>query len=109
VMVFCGLSCRRDSPQIVFDHAYQAFLRGDLKRSQGEAHAAYERFRDYGTEWPWRFRILEAKSLLWQGMYAETLAFLNSQPTQPGKKDSLVEILAIKGGANARLHDFPRA
>ncbi len=39
-------------------------------------------------------------------MYAQALVFLNSQESQPNEKASLVETLAIKGVANARLHDF---
>jgi CHAT domain-containing protein len=39
-------------------------------------------------------------------MYPETLTLLNSSQTQPGKQDSVIEILAIEGVAHARLHDF---
>jgi CHAT domain-containing protein len=49
---------------------------------------------------------LEAESLLWQGMYAQVLTLLNSAPTRPNNKDSLIEILAIEGAADARLHKF---
>ena len=65
--------------------------------------------RDSSPEWAWKFRILEAESLLWQGMYAQVLTTLNSPPTRPDNKDSLIEILAIEGAADARLHQFPEA
>lgn len=57
----------------------------------------------------WKFRILEAESSLWQGMYQQALTTLNSQPTQPRNKDSLIEVLAIEGAALGRLHQFPEA
>ncbi len=84
-------------------------MHGNLKKSQEEAHRGYQRFRDSSPEWAWRFRILEAESLLWQGMYAVALATVDSPPTRPGDKDSLVEILAIEGAANARLRQFAEA
>ena len=110
LIVACGLSCsRREIPQAVFDHAYKTFVRGDLKQSQAEAHQGSERFRDSSAEWSWKFRILEANSLLWQGMYEQALATVDSPPTRPDNKDSLIEILAIEGAANARLHKFSKA
>jgi CHAT domain-containing protein/Tfp pilus assembly protein PilF len=42
-------------------------------------------------------------------MYAQVLATLNSPPTRPENKDSLIETLAIEGAAHARLHQFPEA
>src|SRR5258708_5970089 len=67
LILACGLACSRHSgPQVVFDHAYKAFLQGNLKQSQEEAHAECERFRGSNPEWAWKFRILEAESLLWQ-------------------------------------------
>lgn len=52
---------------------------------------------------------MEAKSLLWRGMYAEVLTVLNSQPTRPNDKELLIEILALEGAAHARLHQFHEA
>jgi CHAT domain-containing protein/Tfp pilus assembly protein PilF len=42
-------------------------------------------------------------------MYAQVLTLLNSPPTRPDNKDSMIEILAIEGVAHARLHQFPEA
>jgi CHAT domain-containing protein len=52
---------------------------------------------------------LEAESLLWRGMYQQVLALLGSPSIGPDERDSLVKILAIKGAAHARLHQFPEA
>jgi CHAT domain-containing protein len=110
VIVACGLACRRqDSPQIVFDQAHKAFLHGDLTASQAEAHREYQQLRDSDLTWAWRFRILEAQSLLWRGMYQQVQALLDEPPTRPSDRESLIEILAIQGTAHARLHQFSEA
>jgi CHAT domain-containing protein len=110
VTIACGLACdRRESPQAAYQHAYKTFVHGDLKQSQDEAHRECARFRDSNPELAWKFRILEAESSLWQGMYQQALATLNSQPIQPRNKDSLIEVLAIEGAALGRLHQFPEA
>jgi len=106
----CGLACtRRESPQAAFDRTYKIFLHGDLIQSQEDADREYQRLRDSNPQWAWKFRILEAESLLWRGMYAQVLAVLNSGSVRPNSKDSLIEILAIEGVAHARLHQFPEA
>ena len=110
VAIACGLACdRRESPQAAYQHAYKTFVHGDLKQSQDEAHRECARFRDSNPELAWKFRILEAESILWQGMYQQALTILDSQPTQPRNKDSLIEVLAIDGAALGRLHQFPES
>jgi CHAT domain-containing protein len=84
-------------------------VHGDLTQSQEDADREYQRLRDSDPQWAWKFRILEAESLLWRGMYVQTLTLLNSPPTRPDTKDSMIEILAIEGVAYARLHRFPEA
>ena len=83
-------------------------MHGELKQSQDEAHRECQRFQTSSPEWAWKFRILEAESLLWQGMYPQALTTLNSQTTLPDKS-SLVELLAIEGAALGRLHQFTEA
>ena len=109
-MVACGLACgHRDSPQVAFEHAYKTFLQGNLEQSQEDAGREYRRLRDSNPEWAWKFRILEAKSVLWRGMYPLVLAILDSPSARPTDKNSLIEILALGGVADARLHRFPEA
>lgn len=80
-----------------------------MKQSQDEAHRECKHFSDSDLEWAWKFRILEANSLLWQGSYEPALALLNSVPTRPNNKESLIEILAIEGAVNTRQHQFSEA
>jgi CHAT domain-containing protein len=108
--VACGLSCnRQESPQNTFERIYKTFLHGDLKQSQNEAHAECERFRASNPEWAWKFRVLEAESLLWRGMSQDAISLLVSQPVQPRDNASIIEMLAIEGVAYAHLHRFADA
>jgi CHAT domain-containing protein len=110
LVLTCGLGCaRRTNPQFAFEHAYKTFLHGDPKRSQDEAHEGCQRFRDVNPEWSWKFRILEAKSLLLRGMSRESLALLKSGSPPPSATDSAIEILVIQGIAYGRLHTFVAA
>jgi CHAT domain-containing protein/tetratricopeptide (TPR) repeat protein len=110
LILACGLSCSKsESPQISFDHAYKTFLHGDLKVSQDEAHLECQRFRGSSPEWAWKFRILEAESLMLRGMSQDALTLLTSQSMPPTARDSVVEILAIEGIVYARKHSFLEA
>ena len=100
---------RPGDKQLLFEHARRTFLHGDLKQSQGEAHRQCERFRNSSPEWAWKFRILEAESLMWRGMSRDALALLNNQPTPPTATNEVVGMLAIEGVAYARQHSFPEA
>ncbi len=109
-IVVCGLACgHREGPQATLENAEQTFRRGDLEKSQEEADLGYKRFRSSDPERAWKFRILEAKSLLWRGMYPAALTLLNSPSDLPIDKNSRIEILTIKGVAHARLHNFSEA
>jgi len=104
------LGCaRRTNPQVAFEHAYKTFLHGDPKRSQDEAHEECQRFRDSNPEWSWKFRILEAKSLLLRGLSQDALTLLTFNSPGPSAPDSAVELLVIEGIAYGRLHSFSEA
>jgi CHAT domain-containing protein len=102
------LACSsRNSPQDFFDRDYQTFVRGDLVKSQDQAHR--DRLRESSPEWAWKFKILEAQSLLWRGMYEQVLKLLDSGMGRPSDEGLIIEMLAIEGVAQARLHQFPEA
>jgi CHAT domain-containing protein len=106
----CVLSCTRpDSPQAAFEHAVLTFQHGDLIRSQREAADGYKRFLGSDREWAWRFKILEAKTALWRGMYEDALRLLGTQPGPPEQASLTIAILAVESLAHARLHHFPEA
>jgi len=102
-----GLVGCRPNPQATYEHAYQTFVHGDLLRSQQEAEQGYKRFLNSRPDWAWRFRILQAKALLWSGLYADVLRLLHSSPSRAAPTDA--EILTLRGLAYARLHQFAEA
>jgi CHAT domain-containing protein/Tfp pilus assembly protein PilF len=107
VLISCGLGCGRPSPQEVFEHARLTFQQGNLAQSEREAAEGYRRFKK-SPDWAWKFRILQAQSLLWRSNYPEVLALLDSQGTNP-PEDYTVSILTIKGIAHSRQGHFEEA
>jgi len=101
------LSCHRtDRPQAAFEHAQLTFQHGDLIHSQEEAEAGYRLFLSSSPEWAWKFRILQAKSLLWRGKYPEVLALLDSGKVTSEPEDTIIPILTLRGIAHARQLDL---
>jgi len=107
--VACGLGCSRDHPQAAFDRAQKAFQHGDLTASQDESERQYKRLHDSDPAWAFRFRILEAESMLWRGMSQEALHLLTAAPTPADDRDSIIQALSVEGVAYARLHAFSEA
>ncbi len=106
-----ALSCggRHHSPQQAFDHAYKVLLHGDLKQAQDEAHRESQRFRDSSPEWAWKFRTLEARAALQQGLYEDALKLLKSAPLPSDRPDLLIPILTLAGEADTNTHNFAEA
>lgn len=100
---------RPNNAQVAFEHARQTFIHGDLVRSQEEAHEGCRRFSAVSPQWGWKFRILEAESLLWRGMSQDAIGVLNSTSESPSDRDATVELFALEGAAYAHLHQFPSA
>ena len=110
LVLICGLSCRHtDDPQANYDHASKVLLQGNLKQAEHEAHEQCKRSRDSNAEWAWKFRILEARALLQQGRYEETLVLLSSFPLPVDQPDLVVSILTFEGEANIFMHRFQKA
>jgi CHAT domain-containing protein len=42
-------------------------------------------------------------------MYSQVLSLLDAEPSLPDTKDSIIEVLTLKGAAHARLHQFAEA
>ena len=104
------LSCSRtDGPQAAFEHAQLTFQHGDLIHSQQEAEAGYRQFLGSSPEWAWKFRILQAESLLWRGKYPEVLALLDFGTRTSAPQDTLIPVLTLRGIAHARQLDLESA
>ena len=109
--VLLTTSCggRRQSPQAVFDDAYKALLRGDLKQAQDRAHHEYQQIKDSSPEWAWKFRTLEARAALQQGLYKSALQALSSEQLPSSQPDLAIPLLTVAGEANAKMHNFSEA
>jgi CHAT domain-containing protein/tetratricopeptide (TPR) repeat protein len=103
----CGNSYR--SPEVIFDHASQAFLHGELEQTQDEASRAYRHFQNSNPEWAWKFLILEAKATLYRGHFEEVLKLLDSQPLPSNRPELAIPVLTLAGVASVNLHHFSDA
>ncbi|HST12906.1 MAG TPA: CHAT domain-containing protein [Terriglobales bacterium] len=88
--------------------ARRSLMHGDLIHAQELAQKGQKRFATSSPVWANKFRLLEAETLLVRGMYPQVLALLQREP-DPTDKNSVIETLAIKGAAQARLHQFSEA
>jgi CHAT domain-containing protein len=60
-------------------------------------------------EWAWKFRTLEARAALQQGLYEDALKLLKSAPLPSDQPDLLIPILTLAGEADTNTHNFPEA
>jgi CHAT domain-containing protein len=105
-----ALSCGRAVPaDRVLDGVNQAFVHGELERSQSEAERGYQRFRNSEPSWAWRLRISEAKAALWRGLYEQVIELLSSPPAASAEPDLKIATLTLVGVANSYLHNFSEA
>src|ERR1700751_64620 len=72
----CGPS---NDPQPEFERVEQLFLRGDLIHAQADSAKAYRYYSDRSPQWSWKFRILNARTLTWRGMYQDVLPVLSPE------------------------------
>ena len=96
-------------PQSAYDHALQTFQHGDMKGSLVEARKGYDEFHAASSEWRWKFRVLEANTLLSQQEPREALALIASEPGRPLSGDSFIQLQRLEGAAYAAMRNFPES
>lgn len=99
----------RGNPQIGFERARQQFLHGHLEESEIEANRGFRRFADSNPEWASRFRLLEAESMVWRGMYDGALRILASSSLGFKSADDEVDRLTLEGVVFTHLQRLPEA
>ncbi|HLX84978.1 MAG TPA: CHAT domain-containing protein [Terriglobales bacterium] len=92
----------------MFEKANRAFVTGDLQNSKDQAKEGCEKFLKSSPQWAWKFRILEAKAALWQGLFEEVLMLLRAEP-RPSQPELVIPMLTIRGVANVHIGQFPAA
>lgn len=85
-------------------------LRGDLENAKASADRAYLRFSGRDPQWAWKFRLLEAEVMGWQGLNKEVLQLLDSDlPSSLSHSDLDVRRHMLRALAFARLGQFEEA
>src|SRR6202795_3235994 len=102
-------SDRQGSPQLDFERAYQDFIHGDLTKCREEAGRGYRTFGSSSPEWARKFRTLEAKALLEQGLFEDALKILESQSLPSDQPETKVSILTLVALAKIRIHKIPES
>ena len=101
-VLLSSCSGHRD-PQAAFDHATQTYRHGDIKAAAKEAENGYKEFHSLSPDWAWRFTILRARTLHWQGMDSDVLRLLASEPSPPSSGELAVIRLRMEAVANNAL------
>jgi len=70
------------------------------------AERGWQKFQRSNPKWAWRFRVLEAKSVLWRGLYKDVDPLLSSRPGPPDSLGLKASMLTLRAIASARLKDF---
>ena len=100
---------RHKDPKETFDHAVRAFGRGEIAKARQEAEAGYNEFHSLGPDWAWRFRLLQADALAWQGMNERVLDLLRSETAPAPNGQLLIQKGRVEASAYAALHRFSEA
>ncbi len=76
--------------EVTYNHAWRLFQQGYLARSQQEAEEGYKQFQRFSPHWAGEFQLLAAESMLYRGMYDDTLNTLASYHDS-GSRDGAVK------------------
>jgi len=101
-------SVRPGSIRAEYDIAQKLFLHGYLEKSQLAADRGYKRFKLADPQWASKFLLLEAESMLWRGMYDDSLRILSAQSTELDDNQS-VKKFALEAISLTRLQQFSAA
>ena len=97
------------TPQAKFDHATQLFLHGHLEESQKEAENGYKQSAASDPKLASRFELLQAKSMVWRGIYEDALPVLESNKFPASDTADQIEKLVLEGVAYSYLQRFVSA
>ena len=109
LVLVCLSACAHRDPEVAFNHAQRVLEQGDIIAAAKEAEEGYKDFHSVSTEWAWRFTILRARVLHWQGRNEEMLTLLASEPRPPSSGELAMKGQRLEGAAYAALHNFVEA
>lgn len=93
---------RPSSPNALYDRALGLFQRGFLAESQKETQYFLSRPASLHSVFVKKFQLLEAESMLWRGLYEDTLRVLASFDERSESNSLLVKKLTIEAVALKR-------
>jgi CHAT domain-containing protein/Tfp pilus assembly protein PilF len=85
-----------------YEHATELFERGQLEESQEQAKIGFREFRTSNPRWADKFRLLEAESLLFRGMFPDALELLAAYQPNSNDPEGMVLKLSIETVALTR-------
>lgn len=109
LVLICLFACAHRVPQSAFDQAERTLQHGDITDAAKKAEEGYRDFHSVNTEWAWRFAILRARILHWQGRDDEVLVLLATEPRPPSSGELAVKKRRLEGAAYISLHRFAEA
>lgn len=106
-------SCKRlgwHSQEQKYQEARSTFERGDLPTALKLAGDGVEKFKSSNPDWSWRFRVLKAEILVWQGKTKDSLELLKNDPPPSLAGDEVpVRRRVIQAIADVYLQRFDEA
>jgi CHAT domain-containing protein len=113
LLLILGLAACRQSHfnlEKQFQLARGAFERGDLPAALEASRVGLEHAGSADSQSSWRFRVLEAETLIWQGKAKDSLALLDRDiPDSLSTSEEVVQQKRLQGIANTYLQNFPVA
>ncbi|HWR34852.1 MAG TPA: CHAT domain-containing protein [Clostridia bacterium] len=114
VCALLGLAgCNRLSqrnPEALFHEARATFERGELPQAFLLADQGWTKFQYSNPDSAWRFRVLKAETLIWQGKSKESIALLEENlPVSLASDEISIRLKITQGAANYYLQRFNEA
>lgn len=100
---------RPDGTELEFRHVWRIFQNGEFEKSQREAEKGARRWKRADPRLSTRFQILEAKSMLFRGMFEDSLSLLSTCPSASDNSDGAIQKLVLESIALARQQKLPLA
>ena len=101
MLVIPLLDSRPGGIEAAYNHAWRLFQGGYLTMSEQEAESGFKKYQVSDPAWAAKFRLLEAESMLFRGMYEDALA-VSAAYHGSGASNDVVEKLAIEAVALTR-------
>ena len=108
-MLFPIQDSRPANAPAAYNRARQLFLRGQLEPCQREAAQGYNQFQTANPLWASKFRLLEARAMVYRGFNGDALAVLAAFVPTAGMPDQAVQELTTQTVALVHLQQFSAA